>query len=380
MVHSLAARAIVRDLEEGTSCIHALGQNATATQKEMLKRLGVQVVNSEGKKYTDAQLSSKHVTQIAEEQILDIAMRYSLSSKYTSWVAIDEDTHQTIIHDKFEGPQGHEEKALFGSSALFGSLAPFAHSAPPMLFSAPMMAKAATSIHVPRDALPVPAFGPSSYPAFGASSVPAFGTPSGRAFGAASVPAFSAHQLEGNESEEPGTATDPHSRLRSILQHQSFDGSFPLVPEIAAFFSTTMEDLQGKLAEVRRQCALSTLSESEWETVWATCLTVEFMKKQLPELQDEWELVVEKAEKRVEMLLRSAQDMATIKEAAAGVATAAGSCASSTTPVVGDVPSLIGIGAPATAAGSGEQCTQDVLDTKEAGETVATVGDAQGAP
>ena len=421
MLHSLAARAIVRDLEEGTSCIHALGKSPTATQKEMLKRLGVHVVNSEGKRYSDAQLSSKHVTEIAKEQVLDIAMRYSLSSKYTSWVAIDEDTARTIIHDIVDRPQ-------YSASSM-------------------QLKKKSGFFHMSASAPPMPPSMPSSaFGAMAAMAAPAFGARaampmrlSGRCYArarAAPPPggilfqqqlqqvhypaAMAAHEAEvledvsaDIESEEPITASDPHSQLRSILQLQSFDGSFPLVPEIAAFFSTTAEDLKWKLAEVRKKCALSTLSESEWETIWATCLAVEFIKRQLPELQDEWELVVEKAEKRVDALLKSVQDVAIVKEAAAGVAAAAGSSASSTTFVVGadadqispapataagsselfeqdvlktvakpevrqPLPCLIGVPEPATSSVS-EECAQDVLEPKEA-PVVAAAGDAQDAP
>jgi hypothetical protein len=348
MLHSLAARAVVRDLEEGTSCIHALGRDATATQKEMLKRLGVHVVDSEGKKYTTAVLSSKHVKEITKQQILDIAIRYNLSSKYTSWVAIDEDTHRTIVHDTLE----RRELYGYGADEV-------------LLCVPPAPGITASSCDLDDDDI---CFALDEVEAVEADCVVdmSCARSSGRSF---YLPG--ADQLEGDQSEEPITGTDPHSRLRSILQHQSFDGSFPLVPEIAAFFSTTVEDLNGTLAEVRKRCVLSTLSESDWETVWATCLAAEFMKKQLPELQDEWELVVDKAEKRVEALLRNVQDVAAIKEAAAAVATAAGSGEQCTEGVVETkevhvetiagreisppLPCLIGIAEPATAAGSGEQ-------------------------
>lgn len=138
-----------------------------------------------------------------------------------------------------------------------------------------------------------------------------------------------------------------------------------------------MEDLNGKLAEVRKQCtSSSTVSESEWGTVWATCLAVEFMKKELPELRDEWELVVDKAEKRVEALLGNAQDLAAVKEAAAVVASGEQSgegvivtkevaFETVTGPEIGaPLPCLIGIAHLAPAAGSGEQSAEAVVETK----------------
>jgi hypothetical protein len=117
--------------------------------------------------------------------------------------------------------------------------------------------------------------------------------------------------------EQAASCSDPHARLRSLLRHQRFDGSFALTGEVAALLSTSVEEVQGKLGEL--QTALRSgvqLSEAEWETVWATCLAVEFMRLQLPELQEEWELVVEKAEKRVATLVKSPQDVAALHQAA----------------------------------------------------------------
>lgn len=120
------------------------------------------------------------------------------------------------------------------------------------------------------------------------------------------------------EEREELASTDPHARLHSLLQHQQFNGLFPLVPEIAALFSTTVKELQAKLGEVRKEPELQ-LSEPDWETLWATCLAVEFLRKQLPDLQEEWELVVEKAEKRVAAMAKSAAGVAALQRAASEV-------------------------------------------------------------
>ncbi|KAG0593169.1 hypothetical protein KC19_1G308500 [Ceratodon purpureus] len=338
VIHSLAAREILQDLEIGSSCIHALGRNPTATQTEMLKKLGVHVVDPEsGRKYTHTELSSKHVSEITKAQMLDIAMRYNLSSECTSWVAIDHETDEEYVETTFNREM---ELGEFSSSLDHESNSIPTHPLP----AVQDMQFYSFRPPVHRRMAGVPSPGPCMVMA-GVPSPECMVdmsagepivmkaciselqiTPDGVEFEEpiAAEEVHVDHQsevAEEGQSEEPIiTATDPHSRLHSILQHQSFDGLFPLVPAIAAFYSTTTEELNGKLAEVRKQCALSTLSESEWETIWATCLAVEFMKKQLPELQDEWELVVDKAEKRVGALLRNAQDLAVIKEAAADVA------------------------------------------------------------
>lgn len=96
-LHALAARALVRDLEEASSCIHALGRAATEANEQMLKRLGVQVVAQEGKKYKDLPLSRDIVSDITKQKILDLALKYNLSSKCSSWVAFDTESQQSIV-------------------------------------------------------------------------------------------------------------------------------------------------------------------------------------------------------------------------------------------------------------------------------------------
>lgn len=103
MLHSLAARALVRDLEEGSSCIHALGRATTEANERMLKKLGVQVVTQDGKSYKDLPLSSNLVSEITKQEILDLALKYNLSSKYTSWVAIDTESQQSSLQNEVKG-------------------------------------------------------------------------------------------------------------------------------------------------------------------------------------------------------------------------------------------------------------------------------------
>lgn len=88
--------------------------------------------------------------------------------------------------------------------------------------------------------------------------------------------------------------------------------------------STTVQELKAKLGELRGELHDSEgslqLAEAEWESVWATCLAVEFLRKRLPDLQEEWELVVEKAQKRVAAVVKSAQGaVAAIQQAASEV-------------------------------------------------------------
>jgi hypothetical protein len=255
MLHTLAARALVRDLEEGASYIHALGGTGpTNTDAQMLKRLGVKLLR-DGEDYSGRQLSDKVVADLSKEKIVELALKYNLSTKYTSWVAVDRSMKtRNMIRD----PVG----VIALDSSGVSTAKPY---------------------------------------------IPHVDT------GASEKPAPSAAQ-------SPAVVSASRARLRSILQHQRFDGVFPLVPEIAALLSTTVAALKATLGEFRkgRGSGLQ-LSEPEWETLWATCLAVQLVKKQLPDLQGEWDLVVEKAEKRVAAMVKSADKVAAIQQAASEV-------------------------------------------------------------
>jgi len=340
VLHALAARSLVRDLEGGASYIHALGGGgSTATNEQMLRRLGVHV-----KKQKSLPLSDKIVSELAKQKMLELALKYQLSSKLTSWVAIDTETNQSIVHDKvpdapmaeFCYAQPVSKMALPVRSGMFGGSRSGGGGSRGVMFGAASCAPQA----------PQRMFSPSYISSDSAPQAPSFMLAGSRRrvkkpnqgimdqlmavkasappppasapilFGSHAAPAAS---TEGSKEEECSNTADPHARLHSLLQHQQFDGSFPLVPAIAALFSTTVDELKAKLGEVRKDHQVP-LSETEWETLWATCLAVEYLKKQLADLQEEWELVVEKAEKRAAAMVKSAKGVvAAIQQAASEV-------------------------------------------------------------
>ena len=57
-----------------------------------MKRLGVHTT----------ELSSTHVDEIVKAQILEMVLRHKLSSKHTSWVAVEECTERRVVHDPVE--------------------------------------------------------------------------------------------------------------------------------------------------------------------------------------------------------------------------------------------------------------------------------------
>ncbi|KAG0620685.1 hypothetical protein M758_4G235100 [Ceratodon purpureus] len=367
MLHALAARTLVRDLEEGSSCIHALGRATTETNEQMLRRLGVQVVTQEGKKYNDLPFSSNLVFDITKQKILDLALKYDLSSKYTSWVAIDTESQQRIIQDEDKNviAAGLSKRACINLAGRSSAMSFSGKSrsrlmevrAPAASFSqqqqqlqlqqliSAVAAKPSGSGHgVQQSAVYLP-HAPQGRAGLLEAGRSFMRKRSDRSRGIEQDTARSwncsspdvgpalmelscaSHGLDvrkesaiglaepAMDRKEGGLYSGPHARLRSILQHQRFDGLFPLNSEVAFLLSTTVEDLQGKLGELRKGSGVE-LSEAEWEMVWATCLAVELMRKQLPELQEEWELVVEKAEKRVAALVKSPQDVAALQQAA----------------------------------------------------------------
>ncbi|XP_024382395.1 uncharacterized protein [Physcomitrium patens] len=323
MLHSLASRALIRDLEERSSYVHALGKDAPAAQLQMLERLGIHVV-AQGRKFKNVPLSDHYVSRIAKQHILDIALRYNLSSKYTSWVAIDDESKQRLINDEYKDSNDEMGFALHDSISF----------PRPAMYKCSYICEPVACVEIATTYIS------SSSTAGNLTELEEF--PKSEVMNSDNESEASPNDVTpptdcdlcprqgfGGELEEgaqhvevPPTPIDPHERLYCLLQHQAFDGSFPLVPDIAALFSSTVEDLNVKLGEICKQSA-ATLSKLEWEAVWATCLAVEFMRRDLAELQEEWELVVEKAERRVETMVKNAHDVAAVKQAAAGLAAGA---------------------------------------------------------
>lgn len=138
---------------------------------------------------------------------------------------------------------------------------------------------------------------------------------------------FGHHDATYNKSLTPAEqllSLDPHLRLLAILQYQSFDGSFQLVSELGDLFHASVEEMEMALADLRTKLvhheephADTSISDDDWRLVWATCLAVLYMQRELAQLQEEWELVVEKAERKVELLLQKNKDVVAMAKHAA---------------------------------------------------------------
>jgi uncharacterized protein YegL len=371
MLHTLTARKLLRDLEEGASHVAALLKKPTTTTQEqsttdhqdaqMLKRLGIRLVH-------ETLNHPPSTLELTKKEMIKIGLKYGLASKYTSWIAIDE-SDNFINTSPQAGAIQVEEAPITANRHGFR---PKINLSGNRAMAAPRSSKSARPVYIsaPLPAAPGPCFGGpgvtfgqqplSSNPMlcggalnfasnFGSQSPPGAtttlfgaaqpytsnscfqsysGSPGSASFGAAQ-PCSQPWAAPSEEafSDSMSDDLDPHVRLHALVQHQSFDGSFMPQPELGSFFHASVQEMQSALDEVIKasSCAqgvgdvdstLHQLSPEEWRVVWATCLAVVYMEQQLGELQEEWELVVQKAQRKLELMVPSKEVMAQVKEAA----------------------------------------------------------------
>lgn len=373
MLHTLTARKLLRDLEEGASHVAALLRKPTATQEEsatdqedaqMLKRLGIRLVH-------ETLNHPPSALELTKKEMIKIGLKYGLASKYTSWIAIDE-SNNFVNTSPQAGVIQVEEVPVMGVPRAFLQASRSACKSKQSYHAFGLAMPSSASNH---SNICAPKFAHRSRPGFGprvslcAASAPPAAAPFGStgvacgqpqisskkiSFGGAPkhasagppmssrLPGFACFGAAQLSSRGPAPAAseeafsdstscdlDPHVRLHTLVQHQSFDGSFLLGQELASFFHASVQEMQSALdAVMASSCAqgvgdvdsadssLHQLSPEEWRVLWATCLAVVYMEEHLGELQEEWELVVEKAHRKLELMLPSKEVMTQVKEAA----------------------------------------------------------------
>ena len=374
LLHTLIARSLLRDLKEGSSYLSALIRKPPHDSKDgqMLKRLGIRLV-----KVANSSNHSIHPVSTAElvkRETIDIGLKHCLSSKYTSWIAIDECNRQLIsfkptevqlaaqsyqfcnsaapysppfncnASNTEEDPDEHirHMSAVTSKFALedkwddveyFGCANPDENEA---------LQEGWTTCDVTAGSgggLPMLRGTKMFFPAYAreedegdAYSVSARATAASSGGGESPKSSihfklFGHHDATYNKSLTPAEqllSLDPHLRLLAILQYQSFDGSFQLVSELGDLFHASVEEMEMALADLRTKLvhheephADTSISDDDWRLVWATCLAVLYMQRELAQLQEEWELVVEKAERKVELLLQKNKDVVAMAKHAA---------------------------------------------------------------
>lgn len=308
----------------------------------MLKRLGIRLVH-------ETLNHPPSTLELTKKEMIKIGLKYGLASKYTSWIAIDESNKFINANPQAGAIQVKEVPIM----AVRHGFLPMRNASRSPLYSQPSHPTGVLYSDPPA-AAPGACFGgpgviceqqqlsltpmtcsfldagaPNSVSNFSlqsSSTLPDFSS-----FCSAPPPSFGRAPAPSNEdfSDLMSDDLDPHVRLHALVQHQSFDGSFLLGQELGSFFHASVQEMQSTLDEVMTSsCAqgvgdvdaadsiLHQLSLEEWRVVWATCLAVVYMEQQLGELQEEWELVVEKAQRKLELMVPSKEVMAQVKEAA----------------------------------------------------------------
>jgi uncharacterized protein YegL len=287
-LHTLAARELIRDLEEGRSFMHKAPGRAAPSEAAV------------------------------RAEIIRLATTYGLASKHTSFVAVEENTRAEVplyygpiitLHpadrDRFRG-----RRAAFSSQfgCMAASMALFRSSSGGGGGVRKKSASKCAERILCSDAM---CFG-SPPPAPG-SSAKSFGSVGAKQSASSPPPSPASSSGLSNQSSdnggdlslEPGVAESgpvpPKQRsaqlpstpqqtngdkLSAIVLQQGFDGSWSSSPSLAkdigiadSVLSAVPEPLKGNT------------------TIWTTVLVLAFLSKKLADLQEDWNLVAKKARK-----------------------------------------------------------------------------------
>jgi len=339
LLHTLAARTLIRDLEEDSSYLH-IG-NATPP------------------------------AGVVQDEIIRLGTTYGLASKHTSFLAIEERAPQDKWYDCYTpwprrvsvpvsvpsfGYYSNPNITLSASTGSYSAPPPAAYSARSSAFGSSSFSvlkrKSATSsnANVVYDAqvnslsaksessglvngfmnlassIPSALFGssappppPPTYSRYGSeerekkfddlmsfsppppAAPPAtnkafaypFGAPPPPAGGNAFADPFAG--LSSITSSPTSSANDPRGRLFDILKLQNSQGSFPLTSQLADLLKVSLATLQNQFNSQISVRIGDVHSQEIKEKVWATVLVLTCFKTQLSSLADEWEMVDNKS-------------------------------------------------------------------------------------
>lgn len=288
VIHRLAARALIRDLEEGSSHLH---DSSIRPDESKVK-----------------------------SEIVSLGLKFNLASKHTSFVAIEDRSEERANGWFFSAPQQavQPQRRMVGMAAPAPavSLSRSSRGAAPKTFSlsavgerggggAPMLAKkkSASSKGAVRKEKKMAdqfCYRASSAPAdsddeemdFGCSmegsSLPCTSAP---AFGFAPPPAAAPSFSRSSSSAAPPPAPsasasrDPRTVLASILDQQKLDGSFEATAQLASLLRLAISELNSVPS------ALAGVTTK----IWVTALVLAFFRQVLAGIKDEWELVGDKS-------------------------------------------------------------------------------------
>ena len=239
-VSTLAARARIRELEEGSEWLAARGSQ----QKD-------RKVNS------------------ARSEIIALSLRYKLMSRETSFVAIEQRETPVTGDVKLR-------KVPIALTAGWGGLQR-------RRLEESRVAMSAFSFG---DSAPMP-------PAAEMGGVQRQSSPPARSSGMGSTEWFS--RLGGRGARERSTPSRPAGvapvGMHALILLQAADGAWELTPELAKIMGRTVEDLRAAAP------TLTERSPNEVSRAWATALALTWLEQFAAGTQDEWTLIAYKAKR-----------------------------------------------------------------------------------
>jgi len=300
LLHTLAARTLIRDLEEGSSYLHIGNASPPAG--------------------------------VIQDEIIRLGTTYGLASKHTSFLAIEERAPQDKWYDCYtpwprrvpvpvasSAPGYHSKlkKMNFSRSA--------SRNAPIRIFPQPLYKSAAVPQYAAKLGAPPPPMRASSerngMPESRRreekkKSLPSSSIAPSQQFMDDAMDYAAEEESEDFEMEfanlpppsaamdftppppsvsSSSSSIDPRGRLFDLLKLQSSQGSFSLTAQLATLLQIPFATIQNLLnTEVSGKIG-SAHSQEVQERVWATILVLTCFKKQLSSLADEWEMVDNKS-------------------------------------------------------------------------------------
>jgi len=261
LIHTLAARRLVRDLEEGTSYLHS------------------------DNPYPNPSL--------IKDEVIRLGKKYKLASKFTSFIAVEERTPdervtnpiRIVVPQKVpvnENPVKASNQ--FGSAVLYSSRSSKQESA-----EIPLREMAYKYDNSRR---PVVASSEDVI-LIDCSSFKEDYSEKDLGFEGDMIEEevlYSDYMYEEQVSTQPST----HEQLAKLVSLQKFQGMFEFNQELAISIEVNFSKLQQSL---QSSSYLQSFPQSNREQVWATVLAVIYLQKKLNQFKDEWEIVELKAQK-----------------------------------------------------------------------------------
>ncbi|RHZ61182.1 hypothetical protein Glove_349g87 [Diversispora epigaea] len=269
-IHTLGARKMIQDFEEGSSYLH-----------QIMK------INE------DNNLDQG----IVREQIVDLGKRFSLASKYTSFLAIDERENLQISEAKIT-PKPEVQTLLYSYSAS----------------SIPMQQSVMHSVTFSRPTLPKSGFGatynvPSvAAESFDCDAAEPFYCSAVESFDYAAAESFDSDRLDDeNEKSFDVKRGENIEILFNFLRLQSYDGKFLASEEFYKYFDDSGDKVNSNLKKSIPQAEEE--NKLIKEEIWTTSIAIKYLEIVLfPKFKEESEICFEKATKVLKKLVMENED------------------------------------------------------------------------